>query len=1050
MFIKASLFPSTKSSFRLQNPAALFHISILIFIAILFGLFSTNANAAQVKVTFDPSPDSRAIGHKIYYSQSSDISKTKFTEKIDLGTDIFYVTPQLQEGTTYYFAATAYDIHGNESIFSEIASYKVPVTIYTIGASAGTGGSISPAGNIAVAHGAGQKFTMTPNTGQKIKDVLVNGKSVGAVSTYTFSNVTSNQTISVSFEALVNNPGWLDTYMEDFQNYSAGNDPDGWFDTGANNSMIKDDRLFKIYDLSNNNVFGTSSTLSNIHSHYIDPTFADLSSFEYTGRMMRTSSTGGVGVTFLSNYPLTDAYYRLRAYDNFSFHIAPHPQNTAKIFGTTDSGIIPQVNQWYKFRIKVSDTGTRTEILAKVWKESDSEPAQWQINAYDDTSNRRVSGTFGVWGHRNGAKYWDDLKISVSFETVTYTIGASAGTGGSISPAGNIAVAHGAGQKFTMTPNSGQKIKDVLVNGKSVGAVSTYTFSNVTSNQTISVSFETITYTIGASAGTGGSISPAGNIAVAHGAGQKFTMTPNTGQKIKDVLVNGKSVGAVSTYTFSNVTSNQTISVSFEALVNNPGWLDTYMEDFQNYSAGNDPANWFDTGADNSMIKDDRLFKIYNLSYNNVFGTSSTLRNIHSHYIDPTFADLSSFEYTGRMMRTNSAGGVGVTFLSNYPVSDAYYRLRAYGNYSFHIAPHPQDTAKIFGTTDSGVIPLANQWYRFRIKVSDTGTRTEILAKVWKESDSEPAQWQINAYDDTSNRRVSGTFGVWGHRDGAKYWDDLKIISTNLASTQSVNQDYNFMEMGEVAINHIWKRESFNQPFLDPVVIAKPASSNDPNPAVVRIRNVDGTGFEIKLQEWNNHDYFREYETVDYLVVEKGSYVLPGEIMMEAGTFETDGQNFQNTSFIDSYKYKPVVIASVTSFNQEIAVDGRIDNVSLKGFEYRLQEHELNSRLEHGVETVSFIAIEPFSGTLNGLAIEAGTTGAKVNHDVHYLPYTENYLTVPYFLADMQTTNDLVTSNVRYRNKDHYGVEIHISKEQSQDTELMQANENIGYIIIAK
>jgi hypothetical protein len=166
------------------------------------------------------------------------------------------------------------------------------------------------------------------------------------------------------------------------------------------------------------------------------------------------------------------------------------------------------------------------------------------------------------------------------------------------------------------------------------------------------------------------------------------------------------------------------------------------------------------------------------------------------------------------------------------------------------------------------------------------------------------------------------------------------------------------------------------------------------------------TGFEIKLQEWNNQDNFRENETVDYLVVEKGSYVLPGEIMMEVGTFETDGQNYQNTSFIDSFKYMPVVIASVTSFNQEIAVDGRINNISLNGFEYRLQEQELTSGLEHGVETVSFIAIEPFSGILNGLAIEAGTTGTKVNHDFHYIPYAENYLT---FLIFWQICRHLTT-----------------------------------------
>jgi hypothetical protein len=184
------------------------------------------------------------------------------------------------------------------------------------------------------------------------------------------------------------------------------------------------------------------------------------------------------------------------------------------------------------------------------------------------------------------------------------------------------------------------------------------------------------------------------------------------------------------------------------------------------------------------------------------------------------------------------------------------------------------------------------------------------------------------------------------------------------------------------------------------------------------------------------------------MVVEKGSYILPGGIKMEAGTFEAEGQNFRLNPFVDSFNQIPVVIASVTSINQQNAVDGRINTVSIDGFEYRLQEEELNSQQENGIETVSFIAFEHFSGVLNGLTIEVGTTGTKVNHDFQDIIYTENFFTVPYFLADIQAANELDTSNVRYHNKDRYGVEVQISKEKSQDAELMHADEKIGYIII--
>ena len=78
---------------------------------------------------------------------------------------------------------------------------------------------------------------------------------------------------------------------------------------------------------------------------------------------MITAPDGGIGVTFFSQYPNMDAYYRLkREYDSGEFHIAPHGTN---VTGDIVTGVVPSPNIWYWFRILVEDTGSRTEIRAK-------------------------------------------------------------------------------------------------------------------------------------------------------------------------------------------------------------------------------------------------------------------------------------------------------------------------------------------------------------------------------------------------------------------------------------------------------------------------------------------------------------------------------------------------------------------------------------------------------------------------------------------------------------------------------------------------------------
>ena len=88
---------------------------------------------------------------------------------------------------------------GNNWVSSN-SKIQIPCTqSYSITSTAGSGGSISPSGQVSVSAGASKTFSITPNTGYQIIDVKVNGQSMGQISTYTFSNVHANHSISVIF-----------------------------------------------------------------------------------------------------------------------------------------------------------------------------------------------------------------------------------------------------------------------------------------------------------------------------------------------------------------------------------------------------------------------------------------------------------------------------------------------------------------------------------------------------------------------------------------------------------------------------------------------------------------------------------------------------------------------------------------------------------------------------------------------------------------------------------------------------------------------------------
>ena len=282
-------------------------------------------------------------------------------------------------------------------------------------------------------------------------------------------------------------------------------------------------------------------------------------------------------------------------------------------------------------------------------------------------------------------------------------------------------------------------------------------------------------------------------------------------------------------------------------------------------------------------------------------------------------------------------------------------------------------------------------------------------------------------------------FGPYGSDDQIKPY----FITVNVPGT-----DLN-MEIGEISVlDHNWHQVNFSRSYVDPMVVAKPLSYYGTDPSVVRIRNVDGRGFEIRVQEW---DYLGNGahtipETLSYMVMERGSYVLGDGTQVEAGSFMTNlTSSFGTFSFSQSFQTVPVMIAAVASFNDTDTVTDRLHNITTGSFEFRMQEQDANVQ-SHGVETIHYIAWEPGLGTVNGLSFEVATTDNAVTHQFSLISFDATFAEAPRFFADMQTTNGTDPAAVRWQNRDLYGIEVKIEEEKSLDEETNHITEVVGYM----
>lgn len=203
------------------------------------------------------------------------------------------------------------------------------------------------------------------------------------------------------------NPDAIARY--DFGSDPAGTAVSGWVDTGANNSLVRDDTLFSVASIDGNRVLTTSSYATDIHSHR-ELQGVPYSLLTYTGRMATDRDSGALGVTAHSQYPLSNVYYRLGRAANGRFEITGHPDLNC---ANPDTGVTPAAGTWMRFEMTITEQSGSTRIDARVWPDGQARPVTAQAMCTDSSAQRSLAGTVGVWASGVGRKYWDDLEVTV-------------------------------------------------------------------------------------------------------------------------------------------------------------------------------------------------------------------------------------------------------------------------------------------------------------------------------------------------------------------------------------------------------------------------------------------------------------------------------------------------------------------------------------------------------------------------------------------------------------------------------------------------------------
>lgn len=204
-----------------------------------------------------------------------------------------------------------------------------------------------------------------------------------------------------------------------------------------------------------------------------------------------------------------------------------------------------------------------------------------------------------------------DCVVSFISEEVIeyYTISASCGQNGTISPSGDVSIVKDQDKTFEIVANDEYFVDSLIIDGvgtktSSATAGITYKFSSISDNHTISVTFrKKESYKIISSASANGVISPLGEVDVTEGQTKTFQTTANEFCSLQKYVVDGVDVNPASSYVFSEISSDHTINAVFkkelEWYLLKITWVrdSLYVDDHRNYVPGSEILNFSADGT---------------------------------------------------------------------------------------------------------------------------------------------------------------------------------------------------------------------------------------------------------------------------------------------------------------------------------------------------------------------------------------------------------------------------------------------------------------------
>lgn len=420
---------------------------------------------------------------------------------------------------------------------------------YAVNASAGEGGSISPAGSVRVKAGGSQTFHFLPQTGFKLAKVEVDGRQV-AVSglSYTLQAVAANASIEATFEPVGDGPqpDVPETHGIAATASAGGTvSPAGTVQVPHGGSMSFAFIPYAGYELA--------------AVHVDDEPLAPEAVAKGTHRFDNVVEGHKVHATFKAKAPdpVGPDYHTLTV--AAGDHGTAAPLGATRVAAGAEQTIYAYPDQGYVVDKVLVTRGTVQEDVAGQLEDGTK-------LALKMTADAEVSVSFRPAGQDE-----DTPKVE------RFALTSSATAGGAISPEGAVEVAAGGSLAYTVTPEAGYVLDGVTVDGKPVAVEGNgFTVSDVSKDMAVRAAFkaepavpvEPAYRTVNATAGEGGSISPAGAVRVAAGKAQTFYFYPDDGYALEGVYVDGEKAetATANSFTFASVQEDASIEARFAKL----------------------------------------------------------------------------------------------------------------------------------------------------------------------------------------------------------------------------------------------------------------------------------------------------------------------------------------------------------------------------------------------------------------------------------------------------------------------------------------------------